>query len=209
MVYCRTCGLTITQEMDCCPQCGTKLTYANVVFPSTASQASPVSSRVSTASPVARPKRRSRAKIAVAVILLLIVIIFAFEALGEYSAATSLTESLSGVGVSNIGFTSATVVLTVSFNNPSGHATPPFNSDFTVSLSGTQIGTGSLPETTVDAGGTTYQSLSITVSYVSVGLSTIKAILTGNTQLMVAGTIHANVIFGLVPVSMQFQSSTG
>lgn len=198
-INCPNCGVFITADTVHCGNCGARIPDRTLIPQTVSTQT------IQTNVPETYRRKKSHWKAITAIIIFfLVILILVPEGFSEYSAAKSLTESVSGVGVQNIGVFSASITLTVNFANPTSGTTPPFSADFNVYLNGNNIGTGNLLLTTVKPASSTYQTVIFTVYFTSVASSLINAVGNGSLSLVVSGTINAQ-IFGIIPSNTSFR----
>jgi hypothetical protein len=148
---------------------------------------------------------RKRTIILIVVLVIIILIaVAAIQVYSLYSAAIGLSISISKVSATNVGVTSATVLVTLAFVNPSGTALPPVQVNFSAFLGGRYIGNGTLPQVTIESNTVTQQTVGFNVTYISVATGAITSLVHGQYNITAIGKARVMVLASLIPITVGF-----
>jgi LEA14-like dessication related protein len=185
--YCSKCGAKVKDEDKFCMVCGTPVPK---VVGAQAPQSSPPSPPQYQA-PVHRRRTHAGRNIVIACILILIIAFGIYY----YTAMQQLKANLVDVGLMDAGITSARIEVVVEVQNPSLLPIYISNGDFTIFVNNQRLGYGSLGSFTV--GGSSNQRVPVTISfsYVDVGM-TIANLITGGgiVQVRLNGSLHTFIV---------------
>ncbi len=149
-----------------------------------------------------------RAGIVAVIIAVIIVGLFGCKGYVEYVAVSNLKVELVNVAIGRLGLTSADLLLTYEFYNPTGFDSPTFSSkDLRIYIDGTLVGIAMLPPTSVPANSAKRETITITLEYAKIGEALVKMLIARKGTITIEGVIDAKIIFGLIPVSIPFKTS--
>jgi len=145
-------------------------------------------------------------KIALVVVLLVLITVsvIALQVYLQYSAAKGVAISIVKVGAENVGVSSATILVTLSFANPSRTSLPPAQVNFSVFLAGKYIGNGNLPQVTIAGSSVVQQTVAFNVTYLSVAYGAIKSLVNGEYNVSVIGKASVKYLASLVTFTAGF-----
>jgi len=124
---------------------------------------------------------------------------------GEYMAALNVKVGIAGVGAQDVGLTSATILLKVNFTNPSSYSFPSFSSNFTLYLGNYFVGNGSISNVSIQANSSSIHTVYFPFNYSTAAASAVKALVQGQYNATVTGTVHAQLLSGIIPVKVHFR----
>lgn len=154
-----------------------------------------------------------RKAIAIAILLVISVIGFAGYVIQcEKLAAESLEISLEDVAVTRVGVTSCDIALRLRFYNPTDHDAPPLSAEYDVYIGDEWVGHGTLSEIRVPAHASMQTDTTITLEYSEVSQAVVQALVWGvfageGVDVTIKGVVHARVLFGLIPISVPFETT--
>lgn len=216
MVYCPRCGKKNPDENRFCTECGTRLPMvetpkeAGVKHPLILKEKLIVKEKpqkvVEKEKVIVVEKKGGKGKWIAAIIILIVLGFLGYRYFTDKAALDSLRANVSGAGAPSIGFTSASIPLTLSIENPSGNESPPCTLTYDVFLSGTKVASGSASVPSISGGSSRDTSLTVSISYTSVGSAIWNIISSGSFSLTINGRLEAKAAFGIIPISKSFSS---
>lgn len=156
--------------------------------------------------PVSVDASLTKRTIALIVVLVLIVLVavVVVQSYLVYSAAKGVSVSISKVRANNIKISSATVLVTLAFANPSATNLPPVEVNFSAFLGGRYIGNGTLPQVIIGGNSVVMQTVSLNVTYTSVAVGVITSLSKGEYNVTVIGKAIVMLVASTIPVSAGF-----
>lgn len=148
--------------------------------------------------------RKRNIALIVVILVLILVLLTALQVYLQYSAAKSVSISISKVGAENVGVSSATILITLAFANPSSTSLPPAQVNFSVFLAGKYIGNGTLPEVTIAGSSVVEQTVAFNVTYLSAAYGAVKSLVNGEYNVSVIGIASVKYVASLVTISAGF-----
>ena len=151
-----------------------------------------------------RPQKHRGRNIAIACILILIIAL----GLYYYTAMHELKVNLVDVGLIDAGITSAHIEVIVEVQNPSLLPLYISSGDFTIYVNNQRLGYGSLGSFTVGGNGNQRVPVTVSFSYVDVGMTIVNLITGGGTvEVRLDGSVSTFVVsvpFSTTPYNAKF-----
>jgi hypothetical protein len=151
--------------------------------------------------------RKRSIAIIVTILVLIVVLLTALQAYSLYTAAKGVSISISKLGAENVGISSATVLITLAFTNPSSTSLPPVQVNFSAFLAGKFIGNGTLPQVIISGNTVVEQIVPFNVTYTTVAVGVINSLVKGEYNVSAIGRASVKILFSLVPISTGFTVS--
>jgi len=123
---------------------------------------------------------------------------------GEHQAVSNLEFEPYDASVSRLGFTSADIKVKMRLRNPTGYDTPLLQVEFDIYLADVYVGHGGIPEAKVLAESSTVRNMTLTVGFANVTKAVLEALRSGSFNLTMSGTVHARILYDIIPVSFPF-----
>jgi len=148
--------------------------------------------------------RKKTVALIVVILVLILVLVTALQVYLQYTAAKGVSISISKVGAENVGISSATVLITLSFANPSSTSLPPVQVIFSAYLGGKYIGSGTLPQVTIAGSSVVQQTVAFNVTYLSIASGVIKSLINGEYNVSVIGKASVKFLASLATITVGF-----
>ncbi len=140
-----------------------------------------------------------------AVVLVGIVGFVSYRVYCEYRAALSLEIRILDVSIKMVRAASADLLIALEFCNPTSYDSPVFAAEYDVYVGDAYVGHGSLPPTVVPAKGLVVQETIVTIEYEKALKGLIEELTREGLSVVIKGKAHAKALFGLIPVTLDFE----
>jgi len=172
---CPSCHANVTNDWNFCNKCGVKRKKSN----------------------------RKNTKIILGIITIIIIGfgIFAYSEISQRQALEDIQISLQGVDFTRIGFTSATLSISLDMSNPNDITATLDRVDYDIHLNGNYIGSGQITsKTNIPAHSSTTVKTNFDVTYGGIAKSLISAISDQQTTVRFSGNAFYDTPFGSITI---------
>jgi len=149
-----------------------------------------------------------KSSVFLAVIITVVVLSFlAIRYTMDASAISKLQVTVKGVQIQEIKVTYIKLKLNIEISNPTNDDISQLSTDFNIFIASSIVGEGSMLLTNIPAQTVKETNTTVIIYFANVSNAVIDAITNQNFTLKIQGTMHAKVLFGLLPISQDFSST--
>jgi len=144
--------------------------------------------------------------IALIIVVIVVILIAAVVIQGYllYTAAKGVSVTINSVGADNVKLSTATILITLAFANPSRTSLPPVELNYSAFLGGRYLGNGTVPRFTISGNSVTLQTVSFNVTYSSLAVGAVSSLIKGQYNITVIGKAIVHLLAATIPVSVGF-----
>jgi hypothetical protein len=155
--------------------------------------------------------RHMRKKRIVLIVGLIVVILLGFFVLQYLADAASMNDfkiAINQVNVTRLGVTSADILVTVNFTNPTSQDLQIASADFDVHIAESYVGHSDVSSFTIPGRSSTEKQISLTVFYMNLAHAVLEGLLNNNFDITITGLARGYIFFGLFKTTVPFTLSS-
>lgn len=154
--------------------------------------------------------RHMRKKRIVIIVGLIVVLLgfFVLQYLADTASMNDFKIAINQVNVTRLGVTSADILVTVNFTNPTSQDLQIASAVFDVYIAESYVSHSDVSSFTIPGRSSTEQQISLTVPYMNLAHAVLEGLLNNNFEIAITGLAQGYIFYGLFKTTVPFTLSS-